>query len=84
VSLLKLGWPAVPSWALVVSAIALGIGASMLVSIGSKAVLSSDVLAVNTIQGILAAAAAAGVDRTGTIAQAKRDAKQEELGPPPL
>jgi hypothetical protein len=83
-SLLKLAWPAVPSWALVACALVVGIGAMELVSLAGSVEQTTAVLATNVIQGVIAAAAGAGIDRTGVTAQTKRDEAQAAQGPPTL
>lgn len=74
VNLFKLALPAAPSWALVAVALAAGIGAELLVALGSGVVLDAPALATHIVLGIFAAGAAAGLDRTAVAAAAKREA----------
>lgn len=72
-SLFKFAWPSAPSWALIVFALAIGIASTMVVSLAAGEVLTTQTIATNVIQGIIAAGGAAGIDRTGTAAQARRE-----------
>lgn len=77
VSLGKLGWPAMPSWALVLLALASGIGSTFLVSLGLGDVQTGPVIAANVLQGLFAAAGAAGVDRTNVSADQRSSEAQQ-------
>lgn len=72
VTLGKSGWPAMPSWVLVLLALASGIGATFLVSMAGGEVLTSQTAAVDILQGLFAAATAAGVDRGNVAADRTR------------
>lgn len=74
VNLFKLALPSAPSWALVAVALAAGIGAELLVALGSGVVLDAPAAATHIVLGIFAAGAAAGLDRTAVAAAAKREA----------
>lgn len=72
-NLFKLAWPAAPSMALAAVALLAGIGSSVLVGLANGALLDTQAIASMIIQGILAAAGAAGLDRTSAAAAAKRE-----------
>jgi hypothetical protein len=72
-NLFKLAWPAAPSVALVVVALVVGIGSSILVGVANGAVLDGQVVAQMVVQGIIAAGGAAGLDRTSQAASEKRE-----------
>lgn len=72
VNLFKLALPGAPSWALVSVAIAAGVLSSGLLTMAGTEPWSQQVVAQTIIQGIIASAAAAGVSRTNTVAEAKR------------
>lgn len=76
VSLFKLAWPTVPSWALVIAALASGLASALLISLAGGEALTTPVIATNVLQGIGAAAIAAGLTRTDQAAQGKRDVAQ--------
>lgn len=81
VALFKLAWPTSPSWALVLAAVVGGIGSSFLVAAaGGEAVWGLQAIAGTALQGIFAAAAAAGVTRTDARANVVRaDAQRDAL-----
>lgn len=71
-NLFKLAWSDAPAWALVVVALLVGIGSAVLVSLYGGEVLTAQTIAGMVLQGIVAAGAAAGLDRTSAAAAAKR------------
>jgi hypothetical protein len=72
VSLFKLGWPAAPSWAVVLCAFLAGEAASFLVSLAQGQVMTSQQAAVTAIAGVFAAATAAGARTTDNKSDEKR------------
>ena len=72
VNLFKLAWPAAPSWALVVAALLCGLGTAVLISLSGGEAPTIQGSAGMALQGIFAAAAAAGLDQTGQVANVKR------------
>lgn len=72
VALWKMAQPTAPSWALVVVSLVAGIGSSFLIAVAEGAVLTAQVGAQIGIQGVAAAAIAAGLTRTDSAAEAKR------------
>jgi hypothetical protein len=73
-SLVKFGYPSLPSWAVMLVSVLAGIGASFLVALAAGDVLSSQVVAQNVLTGILAAATAAGISRADRAADQQREA----------
>jgi hypothetical protein len=79
VTLGKLAWPTMPSWALVALALFAGLSTTFLVSLAGGEVLTTQSAAANILQGLFAAATAAGVDRGNVAADRTRVvAKMEE------
>lgn len=74
VNLFKFGWPKAPSWALALVSLLAGIGGAVAVSLAEGHVLTTQLMAQDTVLGILVALAASGLDRVATAAQAGRDA----------
>jgi hypothetical protein len=71
-NLFKLAWPSAPGWALVMVALLVGVGASLLVGVAGGAQLTPQVLAGLVLQGTIAAGGAAGLDSASQAAAAKR------------
>lgn len=80
VNLLKFAYPAAPSWALAIVAIAAGIGLSLLAIVARGDALASQAIAQAIFAGIVAAVTAAGLDRQAITAAAKRQAARLEAG----
>jgi hypothetical protein len=72
-NLFKMAMPDASSAVLVAVSLAVGVLSSLLFSLAGGDVLTTQSVAVMIIQGIFAAGAAAGIDRTAVAAQAKRD-----------
>lgn len=73
VAFYKLGAPGAPSWALVLVALLGGVGSAALVGLAEGVVLTQQTLAQIGLQGIGAAAIAAGLTRTDAAGEARRD-----------
>ena len=69
----KLGKPDMSSATLVIVSIIAGVVSSVLFSLASGEVLNVQSGAIMVIQGLVAAGAAAGIDRAAVAAQNKRD-----------
>jgi hypothetical protein len=78
VALFKMAWATAPSWALVVAALLVGVSASFLVSAAGGDVWTQPAIATTIMQGLLAAATAAGVSRTDERANLVRTNAQTE------
>jgi hypothetical protein len=79
VALFKMAWATAPSWALVVAALLIGVSASFLVSAAGGDVWTQPLVATTIMQGLLAAATAAGgVSRTDERANLVRTNAQIE------
>lgn len=72
-NLFKMAMPDASSAVLVAVSLVVGVLSSLLFSLAGGEVLTTQSVAVMIIQGIFAAGAAAGIDRTAVAAQAKRD-----------
>ena len=72
VALYKHAQPSTASWSLVVVAIIAGIASAFLIALASGLILNAQTGAQTAIQGIIAAAVAAGLTRTDAAAEAKR------------
>ena|ERR1051325_242481 len=81
-NLFKLAWAAAPSWALVAVAVAAGVGSSILVSVANGATLDAQAIAGMAVQGLIAAAGAAGIDQTSQRANIQRRAVRREAAQP--
>ncbi len=75
VALIKMAWPAAPSSALVGIAIAGGVLASFLVALASGVVIDVSGAAQYVLEGIAAAAAAAGLTRTDAAGERARSSE---------
>lgn len=71
-------WPTMPSWALVMLALFAGLSTTFLVSLAGGEVLTTQTAATNILQGLFAAATAAGVDRGNVTADRTRVVAQME------
>jgi hypothetical protein len=78
VALFKMAWATAPSWALVTAALLIGVSASFLVSAAGGDVWTQPVIATTIMQGLFAAAGAAGVSRTDERANIVRTNAQME------
>lgn len=76
VAMVKAAWPAVPSFAVVLSAFLSGEVMSFLVTVGQGKPLEGAELATTIIAGIFAAATAAGVRSADNKADERRGAAQ--------
>lgn len=74
INLFKLGWPAAPSWALMLISLVAGIGGAFVVSLAQGQLITTQLAAQDVLVGILVAVAASGLDRLSVVAQSKRDA----------
>jgi hypothetical protein len=72
-NLFKMAVPDASSAVLVAVSLVVGVLSSLLFSLAGGGVLTAQTVATMIIQGIFAAGAAAGIDRTAVAAQAKRD-----------
>lgn len=72
VALYKHANPATASWMLVVVALFAGVLSAFLIALAGGVELVAQTAAQTTIQGIIAAAVAAGLTRTDSSAEAKR------------
>lgn len=72
VSLYKLALPSAPSWALVLCALFAGLVSAALVTMAGTEPITQQTIATTILQGIGAAAIAAGLTRTDQAAEEKR------------
>lgn len=72
VAFAKLAQPNIAAWLLVVTSLAAGISSSFLIALAGGLMLTTQTGAETVIQGIIAAAIAAGLTRTDNAAEAKR------------
>lgn len=72
-NLFKMAKPDASSAMLVAVSLAVGVLSALLFSLAGGEVLTTQNIATMVIQGIFAAGAAAGIDRTAVAAQNKRD-----------
>lgn len=76
VNLFKFGFPTAPSWSLALLAVVAGIGLAILAIPAQGGLLAQQSVAQAIFQGIVAAVAAAGLDRQAVSAEDKRRASQ--------
>jgi hypothetical protein len=81
VAFYKHGAPTAPSWSLVLVALLAGIGGALLAQISTSglASLTDQAIATLVIQGVVAAAGAAGLTRTDLSAEVKRQQAAGEI-----
>lgn len=72
VAFAKLALPRIASWVLVVASLAAGISSAFLFALAAGVAMAPQTGAETIIQGIIAAAIAAGLTRTDNAAEAKR------------
>jgi hypothetical protein len=73
-SLAKFGFPALPSYAVMLISLVSGILGAFLVAVANGDVLTSQMIAQCIIAGVAAAATAAGIDRASRSADVRREA----------
>lgn len=77
VAFYKIAAPAAPSWALVLVSLLSGVGSALLIAVGEGATLTSQVAAQVVVQGVGAAAIAAGLTRTDSAGEGRREDASE-------
>lgn len=81
VAFYKLANPATAAWALVVVALTAGVASAFLIALAGGLVLNTQTGAETAIQGIVAAAIAAGLTRTDNAAEARRPDEGDPMHP---